>query len=64
MSQDRRIGVAAVAGAMILTAVVSTGCAIRVPSSEVPAMNLSGAPAPDDAAGSQQAPAPHAQRAD
>ena len=34
-----------VAGAMVMTGVLITGCAIRVPSSEVPAMNLSDAPA-------------------
>ena len=56
MSQDKRFVSAVVAGAMIMTGIVITGCAIRIPSSEGPAaMNLSGAPATDNVARSQLA---------
>ena len=53
MSQDKRIVVVVVAG-MIMTGVFITGCAIRVPSSEIPAMNL-GPPAKANEARSQSA---------
>ena len=45
MSQDKRIASAVVAGALVMTGVVFTGCAVRVPSSETSTMNLAGEPA-------------------
>ena len=39
MSQGRLM---MVAGVLVMAGVVNTGCAIRVPSSEMPAMNLAG----------------------
>ena len=45
MSQVKRIGSVVVAGALIMTGVFITGCAVRVPSSETSAMNLAKEPA-------------------
>ena len=45
MSQDKRIASAVVAGALVMTGVFITGCAVRVPSSETSAMNLANEPA-------------------
>ena len=45
MSQDKRIASAVVAGALVMTGVFITGCAVRVPSSETSTMNLANEPA-------------------
>ena len=45
MSQDKRIASAVVAGALVMTGVFITGCAVRVPSSETSAMHLENEPA-------------------
>ena len=45
MSQNKHIVSAIFLGTLVMTGIVISGCAIRVPSSETPAMNLAGEPA-------------------